>query len=91
MPVKHLAISSSSTVVDIRAMTYLGGCGLTLHDFPVVDLPVGDDTECRVVDPCPKGDIIIHQVCPDLLLRSEIKQLELTTSYGYEHRSIQSL
>ena len=84
MSVKDLIVVRYSTeaagVLRVKASwTYLGRSCLSLHDLPVVNLPIGDNTQCGIVDPCPIWDIIIHQVRSDLLLCTEVEQLELST------------
>jgi hypothetical protein len=47
----------------------------------MVYLTLRHDTQCRIVDPGPERDIIIHQVRADFRLAGQVEQLQLTTGF----------
>lgn len=55
---------------------------LPFDNLPVKHFAIGYNTQSRVIDPRPKGDIVIHQVRTELCLGAEVEYLQLTSSWG---------
>jgi hypothetical protein len=59
----------------------LGRCFGSTHCVPVGDTAFHDETDFGVVDPFPECNILVGNVCRQLLLGCQVERLKLSTGY----------